>query len=473
VRSITLAVPIRKALHHIRQDMRRVRTPGSFARNIFDVFSGNSLGMLSQVLLTPIIARLYGPEAYGLYGLFIAVMMNIAAFGDLGYSSAYVLPKEEDRFIDLVRLNMVLLLFVAVAFSTFAFFPDQLFQVLPGCRPLGDRVHLAAPLAVCYTLSVMGTQWLTRAKEFKRSAFTGATIEVSLRILNLAYGLIAKARLNGLILCEVIVRAGIIPLYAFGLRDHGLHRLGSDWNLARLKEIAIAYKRYPLLVFPERWVSLIGMQIPIFFLANDLTVVGHYSLGASLLLMPLRLLGFSMSTVYMQKASEVAHDHPSELKRLTHGLYKRLFWIGIGPFLALIFFSDLAFALVFGEPWRQAGLVTAALGGFFFFRLLTEPLVSIFNIQRREQVMLVFQISLSAARLIGVYCALQLGYGALAVILIYGLIGMLGYTVLSIMILNSTQLNGLAITLRSAFVFLSLAACLGALRLALTGPWWP
>ncbi|MBK6540161.1 MAG: oligosaccharide flippase family protein [Flavobacteriales bacterium] len=88
---------IRQALQSIRHDLDRLRTPGSFTRNSFHFLSGNALGMLSQVVLTPIIARIYGPEAYGMFGLYLALVMNSASVSDLGFSAAYVLPREEGK----------------------------------------------------------------------------------------------------------------------------------------------------------------------------------------------------------------------------------------------------------------------------------------------------------------------------------------------------------------------------------------
>ncbi|MEZ4739933.1 MAG: lipopolysaccharide biosynthesis protein [Flavobacteriales bacterium] len=469
----TLAVPFRKALHNIRQDLSRVRTPGSFARNSFHVFSGNSLAMVSQVILTPIVARIYGPEAYGIYGLFAALMMNLASFGDLGYSMAYVLPKEEERFLGLVRLNLALILFVCVAFEIVALFSNQLYSVLPGWAPLGGWIHFVAPVALCYALAVMATQWLTRVKKFKQSAFTGATTDIAMRLFNLFYGLYSAGRVHGLIIGEVIMRTAIIPVYARSLWDQGLREIRSGWTWERLRRIAIEYKRYPLLIFPERWVSLLGAQLPIFLLASDLSTVGHYSLGASLLLMPLRLLGFSMSTVYLQRASEIAVQAPEELKRITKGLFDRLFWIGIGPFLLLVFFADEAFALVFGEPWRAAGVATAYLGGFFFLRLLTEPMVSLFNVVGREHVMLVFQIILNIVRLVAMVLVIQAGAGSAMVILCYGVVSLLGYAVLSVYLLNIAHLNGFAITLRAMVIMGVVSALVAALRWSIFGSWVP
>ena len=104
-----ISLPFKRTLDQLRHDVRRIRTPDTFSRNSFTVFSAQSITVGSQLLLTPLIARVYGPEAYGVYGLFLALVMNLSSVADPGYSLAYVLPKDDRRFRDLVRLNLTVL----------------------------------------------------------------------------------------------------------------------------------------------------------------------------------------------------------------------------------------------------------------------------------------------------------------------------------------------------------------------------
>jgi O-antigen/teichoic acid export membrane protein len=466
-------LPIRRSIQRVRDDLRRIRQPGSFARNSFEVLSGNALAMASQLILTPIIARIYGPEAYGMYGLYMALMMNLASVSDLGYSMAYVLPRDEDRFLQLVRFNFLTAGIVAVVVIGLTLNTDLVYSVFPDWKVLGGWIHLVGPAAALYALSVIFTQWLTRAKEFKASAFTGATLDLSMRVFNVGFGWITKGLSFGLMLSDLLMRTLILPLYLKRLSRHGLHKLLHGWSWTKIKAAIHEYRRYPLLIFPERWVSMLGLQLPTFLLAGDMTAVGHFGLGASLMLIPLRLLGFSFSTVYLQKAAEIVDDAPDELRRLTKGLYSRLFWLGIGPFLLMVFFADEAFAILFGAPWRDAGVITAYLGGFFFFRLLTDPMVSLFNVLRREHVMLVFGLIMLALRAAGMSFALYHDMGSGTVIMIYAMLSFLGQIVLSVILLNAARLNGLWLTFRSLLVIIVLAVVAASLRMALLGTWWP
>lgn len=466
-------VPIRRSINKVREDVRRIRTPGSFARNSFHVLSGNALAMASQLILTPLIARIYGPEAYGLYALYMALSMNLAAMSDLGYATAYVLPRDEERFLHLVRFNIGLALVLGLLATGLSFMPGLVYSVFPDWQVLGGWLHWVGPASALYALSVFFTQWLTRAKEFKRSAFTGATIDLSMRLFNVGFGWLAKAPSYGLMLGDLLIRALIIPVYLWSLGPHGLGRLFVWRPWRELRSVLLEYKRYPLLVFPERWVSLLGIQLPTFLLAADLSMVGQYGLGASLMLIPLRLLGYSFSTVYLQKAAEIVHHAPDELRRLTHGLYNRLFWVGLGPFLLLTFFADEAFALLFGEEWRNAGVISAFIGGYFFFRLLTDPMASLFNVKRREHVMLIFGMVMLGVRAAAMLATAAMGHGSEVVILVYALLSWAGQLVLSVVLLNTAGIAGFRVTLRSLGLVALFAFLLALVRFAILGTWWP
>lgn len=465
-------MPLRRAVEQLRNDLRRIRTEGSFARHSFQVFSGNALAMASQLVLTPLLGRIYGPEAYGVYGLFMALMMNLCFVAEMGLSVAYVLPRDEETFRDLFRINLTTAVIICVLTAVAALFAEHFYALAPSWRALGGWVHFVGPAALLYALSVYFTQWLTRAKLFKVSAFTGATLDLTTRLVNLFYGLLSSTRSLGLILGDAVVRTAIIPVYVRPLMKHGMREVFTHWNWGRMRTTLREYRRYPLMVFPERWVASLGLQLPVFALSGDLAAVGHFSLGASLLLIPLRLFGFSFSTVYMQKASEL-RDQPGELQRITMGLYKRLYGVGLVPFLLLTFFADEAFGLLFGGPWRDAGVFTAYMGGFFFFRLLCDPMVSLFNVQRREHVNLVFQVALTVARVAAMALAGALGLGSGGIMLGYALVSMAGYMVMSTHMLSSVGLAGLRTTVKFTLLLAAAAAGMAAVRYAVFGSWFP
>lgn len=466
-------MPIRSALEHVRHDLKRIRAKGSFTRNAFTAFGGYSVVLMSQLVFTPIIARVYGPEAYGIYGLFVALVTNLSSFTDLGYSMAYVLPREHDRFMHLFRLNFSLLILLCLLSFIPALLHTRLYALVPSWAPLGPYI-LLVPLGLFgYGMSTFFTQWLTRERAFKASTIIGTSASVSLRIFNLAYGLLRKGATHGLVLGEVVVNILATVVYWSTMTRFGIKGLFKDWSWRVVREVAVEFKRYPFFIFPEKWVTLVGMQLPVFLLIADPVVVGQFALTSSLLMIPLRLLGYSFSTVYIQKAAETVDSDPLLLGRITRGLYERLFWVGLAPFTAMIFFSDMVFSFVLGDSWHDAGVIAAYMSLFFFFRLMSEPMVTLFYAQRREHRMLIFQSLLTVARLAVMLPLVHWGFGSGTAILGFAVVSALAYLVLGYMLLHAAGEHAARLTMRS-LLFTVLACGLFALaRFAVVGSWWP
>lgn len=466
-------MPIRKALTQLRHDLQRIRTKDSFASNAFTVFGGNSVVLLSQLILTPVIARIYGPEAYGIYGLFTALVLNFSAFAEMGYTSAYVLPKEHDRFMHLYRLNLALLAVVATVALLMALLRDHVYALLPEWDHLGNFILLVPVGVISYSIAVSSTQWLTRVRAFKTSVVIGSTTTVSLRVFNLCYGLLRKGSLHGLIIGDVVVNTLAAGAYGLNLRRHGLKKVFSGWSWNGVRELAVEYWRFPFLVFPERWVSLVGTQLPVFLLIADPVVVGHYALSGSLLMIPLRLFGYSFSTVFIQKAAETVDTDPELLGRITRGLYLRLFWFGLVPFTSMVFFSDAVFSFVLGDAWHDAGVITAYMGLFFFFRLMTEPMVALFYAQRREHLLLIFQVTLTLLRLGVMLPLIAMDKGSGVVILGFAVISALAYLVLGYVMLRACKQKALLLTMRTVAITAIACAFFALARYVTMGTWWP
>ena len=64
-----------------------------FVRNVIILSSGTAGAQIIAILLSPIITRLYGPEAYGLMGTFNAMISIITPVVALTYPIAIVIAK--------------------------------------------------------------------------------------------------------------------------------------------------------------------------------------------------------------------------------------------------------------------------------------------------------------------------------------------------------------------------------------------
>ena len=98
-----------KLKQEIKELWTSVRKSGTFGSNLAITSAGSSSAYILGFLLSPILARIYQPEAYGLYALFNAFVTNITIVAGLDYINAFLLPKTRREFIPLFQLALVLI----------------------------------------------------------------------------------------------------------------------------------------------------------------------------------------------------------------------------------------------------------------------------------------------------------------------------------------------------------------------------
>ena len=70
------------------------------------VATGNAGAQTIAVAFAPIITRLYGPEAFGMLGMFVAMVGLLTPVAALAYPMAIVLPKEDSEAKGIAQVSV-------------------------------------------------------------------------------------------------------------------------------------------------------------------------------------------------------------------------------------------------------------------------------------------------------------------------------------------------------------------------------
>lgn len=459
----------------VRRDIGSLRDRNSFARNALYTFSDAAVNIGSQLILTPVIARIYGPAAYGVYGLFTSITSAMAGLGTLGYPAAFVLPREERDFLALFRLACTLLLGLAVLSLPLFLVPSLLYTLFPSWSVMGAWCMLIPWMAVVLGGTQMMANWVMRAKAFAFFAKVGPSTTVGLRLLNLVLGLVSRGATWGLVVGDVVVRTLAGAWYVLHLRRYGPGRLFQRSERSSMASMAREYRQYPLYIFPGNWLTEVSLSMPVYALTvlGDPVAVGRFTLAGSLLLMPLRLFGYSLSSVFIRKATDLQRDDPVALANFVRRMYVRFRFIGLLPFMGLMFFGDVVFRVVLGAEWTVAGVYCGLMGPFYLFRLLSEPIASIYNAKRQERALFLFGAALFVANAAGLGAAVQWGGTPVAVVMAFAVVNTLAYLYQSASILARAGAAWERLTLGTLVAVLAAATILAAVRQLLMGSWWP
>src|SRR5690625_1899292 len=147
-----------------------IRKP--FIKNVAIMVSGTAAAQLIAMVLSPFITRVYGPEAYGIMGTFMAIIQILIPLAALKFPIAIVLPKDNKEAIELVRLSFFTVLFVTILVSLLLFLFHSVIVLAFGLEEVSIYLYFI-PLAVFFAgLVEICEQWLIRTKQFHVTAKT-------------------------------------------------------------------------------------------------------------------------------------------------------------------------------------------------------------------------------------------------------------------------------------------------------------
>lgn len=409
-----------------------------FMRNVLILVSGTGLAQLITAGVTPLLSRLYTPEAFGILGMFLAVTGTMAVFSTLKYEMAIPLPKEASEAASLVVLILVLSLASAfLAIPIVIIFgslldlkvTDNEWIVFVACTPL--IVYFAG-------FSEAMHFWATRYKYFKRVSTSTVLRSSGVAAAQLLGGVLGLG-VVGLLLGRVLGSfLGTGRLSAYILRkDWATLRQGA--TRARVKDAAVAHSAFPMFNMPRALLNalsqhLITIFIGIFF---DPTAAGLYWFTVRLLRMPITLIGNAVRRVFYQKAAQLYNAD----KGLLEPLQKTTFLLGalaIGPIAVILLFGPSLFEFVFGSNWTDAGVYAQWLVIGWFARFVNVPsvmLVPVYGLQKRYLFLDAVRVSAELLVIpIAAYTA-----GDVAAIAGYSIIAFIGNALLIVYVFNYTR----------------------------------
>jgi len=409
-----------------------------FARNVAVVASGTAGAQAITIAFAPLITRIYGPEAFGLLGTFLAILAVAAPIAALAYPIAIVLPKDDRDALGLVRLSAILSFGIAVlAAVLFALSGDWLTATL-GAESVAGYL-LLVPVAMLFTAWMeIAQQWLIRKKEF--SVVARSAVAHSL-ILNSAKSGIGWLNPVGKVL---IVLATLGPALHAALLYFGARRRYqaatpkvADGSRTSLKELAHRHRDFPLYRAPQNFIYAASQSLPVLMLAAFFgpAAAGFYTLGRMVMGMPSNLLGKAVNDVFYPRITEAAHNGenlPQYIVRATGALFA----IGLVPFGLVILFGPWLFSLVFGADWAMAGEYARWLALFFLFNFINKPCVAAVPVLGIQRGLLVYELFSTGGKALGLVAGFYWFDSDLWAVALFSVIGVAAYVAMMLWILK-------------------------------------
>ena len=358
---------------------------------IFTLFTGTEAAQLIAILLQPFLRRMFLPEDFGAYSVYLSLVSILVTLSTLRYEPAIVQPEKKGDAVNLFFLAFYFnLIFSFFLMLIIGFFRNPLASFLNISRAQAWwLVFLPASVFLLGTYQTMN-YYLIRKKRFKAISLNKGARRLTEGGVQLGLG--ALGRPAGLVLGDVAghvanVTSGLFQLKEAGFKA-GLHSFPLQRRLMR------QYSDYPLYSMLPMALNTFCLMIPAVFINKFYSqeVAGYFDLTRLVLVVPSALLTMSVGQVFLQEVSEKKRKGASFF-----GEYKQL--LGVLSLLGLIFalvmtlLGPWMLGIYAGAPYQESGRYGQILVWGTLARVAVSPLTMVYVGLRKLKAQAAWQIT--------------------------------------------------------------------------------
>lgn len=369
----------------------------SFARGVSVLVGGTVGAQALMILATPLLTRLYTPEDFGLLAVYASILSFFTVIASLRYELAIPLPEADSEAIHLVILSLLILVLITILSAVVILITGDSLAELINAPQMGSYLWLV-PFGVFFIGAYqIFNYWALRTKSFGN--ITKTTLSQS--VANLAIQLSGyKLGVISLMIGQNIGQAvGVLSLARPALKEPGF----KNWKWHDIKKIAIRFKDFPIFSTWYGFLNTASVQVPplLFAIFFSASTAGLYALAHRVLAMPMSVIGRAVGNVFFSNAAEAYRDN--KLAALFETVYAKLVSIIIPVVLVLAIDAPNLFAFVFGEDWREAGILARWMTVWLGTVFVASPLSTMFMVLEKQKEGMYFQALMLSARILAIW----------------------------------------------------------------------
>lgn len=355
----------------------------SWLKRLSVLVSATVLVQLINFALLPVLLRLFGPEAYGEYGAFQALLLVLLPLSALGLPQALVQAKGRLQKYSLVQLS----LFISVALALLVFVVSLLFA-----GPIAQVLSLsnltlwlyAIPVAMLgSTLLQLRQQQLIGLQQVRTLARAEVVQNLLVQLSRLGGGgmhsgasvLVAIALLAPWAHCCFLTQSA--PRAPRAIVRYGrLLKLGATKRRKRLLRVMRQFQAFIWFQTPQQLLNTAAQSAPVLLLAGYFgpSAAGFYTLAKTVLALPALVLGKAVGDVFYPHFVHCAEQRQPLVLVLLKAM-AGLALLGLLPFALLAFYGHEIFGWVFGDQWQSSGDYARWMALWLYVAFVNTPCV--------------------------------------------------------------------------------------------------
>ena len=343
----------------------------SFNSQISAASFGTILAQAVTLLSVPVITRVYDPENFGVYALFM-ILPNIVIPNLAGkFDVAIPVPRSDGVARELLGLGVKCIVgitpFVVVIAVLFRLFrtDQQAFGSAFFATVVPSYAALAASLVLMQFL-------LVRTGDFFRLGLVRLTLATTTALSSIAFALLGLET-EGLILGACTGQFTALLLISFW-NKRWLQFSLIKWS-NRTTFVLWRFRSFPAVnattgIFNSLMLVVPFVGIATFF--ND-QVLGWFELGSRIAAAPIMLAASIIGSVNLRKVADLV-SNDGRADRHVLAIMSRMWAVALAPMIIMLFFGPDIVAVVFGEVWRETGTYLQFLAPAFAAQFVAAPL---------------------------------------------------------------------------------------------------
>ncbi|RDI52571.1 O-antigen/teichoic acid export membrane protein [Microvirga subterranea] len=420
----------RGSLANAVRSIRNLRSH-PFMRGLAVVVGGTAAAQAITFAFSPVITRLYGPEVFGVQGIFLSIVGIVTPFASLGYGGSIVLPASDGEARALFRLSMI----ISAAMSALSAIVVGIFHA-----EIADAIGFTAASSLLFLLPIVVLMtaiaqpfhhWLARKKQFAslsrisiaEAVLVGTGKSAAGVVAATAPVLLASVAISGGLKVWLMWRSARSTLLSSEACDRAEPAAEAE---ASLRSAAYRFRDFPLFRAPLDWLNAASYGIPSLMLASLLgpAAAGFYVLAFRVVSLPITIIAAAVGTVFLPRIAEASHRSEPLRPLLLKGT-AALAAFGIVPFGIMMVFGPWIFSFVFGADWAPAGEYARWLALWFYFIFIGAPSTQAFPILGLQGHFLAYEVVVTILRTASLAVGVLLLRDEMAAIALFAIVGVL------------------------------------------------
>lgn len=389
----------------------------AFSGNVIKLVTGTAIAQGISVATIPIVTRFFGPDTFGVFGIFMSISAVLGSVACFRYEQAIMLPREEDCAVNLMAVSIAIACVMSLLITLFLWIGGDAIVNRFNIGSFENYIWLIPVMVFLFATYQVFTVWKSRTMSFGSVSIARVIQTMTSQSIAIGCGLFQLVAGGYLIVSRIAGQ--LFGVIFFIVSDYkNMYAMAQKVSLRKMYEGIKRYRDFPKYAAWSGMLISFSMELPIILMAIRFTpsAVGFFVLIRQMLRMPYTFIGIPIAQVFFQHASAIGVDR-KELSKVIKDLYDRLLIISFFPLLALSIIGEDLFISVFGQKWGGAGQMAQIFCVAAFFEINLAPFGCLFNVMEEQKRGLIYDLNLMGCRFVFLMTGILIGDALLSVAL--------------------------------------------------------